>query len=54
MMANKNMTVSDRFRLTSQLTILEEVAENYHGQTIDNIIRQLQARLNEIIKQETI
>lgn len=47
------MEILDKFKLTSQLATLEEVAVNYHGQTIDNIIRQLQARLNEIFKQET-
>lgn len=53
-MANKNMAVSDRFRLTSQLAILQEVAKDYQGKTIDNIILQMEARLDEMIKQETI
>lgn len=46
--------MTDRFRLTSQLTILQEVAIDYQGKTIDNIIQQMEARLDEVIKQETI
>lgn len=44
----------DRFRLTSQLAILQEVAIDYQGKTIDNIIQQMEARFDEVIKQETI
>lgn len=46
--------MTDRFRLTSQLAILQEVAIDYQGKTIDNIIQQMKARLDEVIKQETI
>nr|DAF35806.1 MAG TPA: hypothetical protein [Caudoviricetes sp.] len=46
--------MTDRFRLTSQLAILQEVAIDYQGKTIDNIIQQMEARLDEVIKQETI
>lgn len=46
--------MTDRFRLTSQLAILQEVAIDYQGETIDNIIQQMEARLDEVIKQETI
>ena len=53
-MANKNMTVADRIRLTARITILQEIAEDYQGKTIDNIIQQMEARLDEVIKQETI
>lgn len=42
------------FRLTSQLAILQEVAADCQGKTIDNIIQQMEARLDEVIKQETI
>lgn len=45
--------MTDRFRLTSQLAILKEVANYYQGKTIDNIIQQIEARLEEVIKQET-
>lgn len=53
-MANKNMTVAEHIRLQAQLTILQEVAKDYQGKTIDNIILQMEARLDEVIKQETI
>lgn len=46
--------MTDRFRLTSQLAILKEVAIDYQGKTIDNIIQQMEARFDEVIKQETI
>lgn len=46
--------MTDRFRLTSQLAILQEVAIDYQGKTIDNIIQQMEARFDEVIKQETI
>lgn len=48
------MIVPDRFRLTSQLAILKEVTIDYQGKTIDNIIQQMEARLDEVIKQESI
>lgn len=46
--------MTDRFRLTSQLAILQEILNDYQGKTIDNIIQQMEARLDEVIKQETI
>jgi hypothetical protein len=46
--------MTDRFRLTSQLAILQEIANDYRGKTIDNIIQQMEARLDEVVKQETI
>lgn len=49
-----NMTAAERIRLTAQVAILREIAIDYQGKTIDNIIRQMEARLNEVIKQETI
>lgn len=48
------MIVPDRFKLTSQLAILKEVTIDYQGKTIDNIIQQMEARLDEVIKQESI
>ena len=44
----------DRFRLASQIAVLKEIAADYQGKTIDNIIQQMEARLDEVIKQETI
>ena len=42
------MTVGDYIRLKAQVTVLREVAEEYPGKTIENIIVQLEARLKEI------
>ena len=50
--SKKNMT--DRFRLASQIAVLKEIAADYQGKTIDNIIQQMEARFDEVIKQETI
>lgn len=36
--------------LNKQLHVLREVAEEYPGKTIDNIIVQIEARLKEIDK----
>lgn len=43
-----------RFRLTSELAVLKNICAEYKGKTIDNIIQQMEARLDEVIKQETI
>ena len=42
------MTVSEYTRLIAQIAILQEVAEEYPGKTIENIIVQLEARLKEV------
>lgn len=52
-MANKNMAVADRFRLTSQLAVLKEIAADYQGKTIDNIIQQMEARLDGAIEEKS-
>ena len=36
--------------LQNQLHVLREVAEEYQGKTIENIIVQLEARLKEVSK----
>lgn len=46
--------MTDRFRLASQIAVLKEIAAEHRGKTIDNIIQQMEARLDEVIKQETI
>lgn len=48
------MTVPDILGLTLQLAILKEVTIDYQGKTIDNIIQQMEARLDEVTKQEPI
>ena len=39
------MTVGDRIRITAQIVILKEIAIDYKGKTIDNVIQQLELRL---------
>ena len=39
------MTVRDRIKITDQIAILKEIALEYNGKTIDNIIQQLEMRL---------
>ena len=42
------MTVSEFIKLVAKIAILQEVAEEYPGKTIENIIAQLKARRKEI------
>ena len=44
------MTVAEYIRLVAQIAILKEVAAEYPGKTIENIIAQLEARRKEINK----
>ena len=41
------MTTSEYTRLITQIAVLKEVAEEYPGKTIENIIQQLEARRKE-------
>ena len=41
-------TVSDYARLVAKIAVLKEVAAEYPGKTIDNIIVQMEARRKEI------
>ena len=43
------MTVSEYTRLIAQIAILQEVAEEYPGKTIENVIAQTEARKKELI-----
>ena len=45
------MTIGEYTRLIAQIAVLKEAQADYQGQTIDNIIRQMEARLN-VIKNE--
>lgn len=38
------MKYSDYIRLVAQIAVLKEIAIEYSGKTIDNIIQQLEAR----------
>lgn len=42
------MTQSEHTRLVAQIAVLKEVAEEYPGKTIDNIIAQMEAIKKEI------
>ena len=39
------MTEADRIKITAQIAVLKEIAIDYKGKTIDNIIQQLEMRL---------
>lgn len=42
------MTVLEYARLEAQIAVLKEIAEEYPGKTIENIIVQIEARLKEV------
>ena len=41
------MVVSDRIRIMAQIATLKEIAIDYKGKTIDNIIQQLELILSD-------
>lgn len=42
------MTTTDYNRLARQLAVLREVAEDYRGRTLENIIQNIEARLDKV------
>lgn len=42
------MTVGDYTRLLAQVAVLKEIAMDYPGKTIENVIVQLESRLKEL------
>ena len=44
------MTKEDYLRLAVHIAMLEDIAEEYPGKTIENIIAQLEARRKELNK----
>ena len=42
------MTQAEYIRLVAQIAVLKEIAEEYPGKTIDNIIVQMEARKKEV------
>ena len=44
------MTQGDYIRLTAQIAVLKEIAMEYSGKTIDNIIVQMEARQKEVVE----
>ena len=41
------MTAADRIKITGQIATLKEIAIDYKGKTIENIIQQLELRLED-------
>ena len=44
----KAMTTPEYLRLSVHIAMLEDIAEEYPGKTIENIIAQLEARKKEV------
>ena len=42
------MTAGDKINIMAQIAILKEIAIDYKGKTIDNIIQQLELRLADL------
>ena len=42
------MVIPEHIRLAANISILKDVAKEYPGKTIDNIIIQLEARIKEV------
>lgn len=42
------MKQADYIRLTAQIAVLKEIAADYSGKTIDNVIQQLEAIKKEV------
>lgn len=42
------MTVGDRIKIEVKIEVLKDIAIDYRGKTIDNIIQQLEARLSAL------
>lgn len=42
------MTQGEYTRLVAQIAVLKEIAGEYYGKTIDNIIVQIEARKKEV------
>ena len=39
------ITAADRIKIMAQIEVLKEIALEYNGKTIDNVIQQLEMRL---------
>lgn len=42
------MTVGEYARLNAKIAVLKEIATDYNGKTIDNVIQQLEAIRKEV------
>lgn len=45
------MTVAELFKIKAQKAVLEDVAEEYPGRTIENVIQNMDARIKNYEKQ---
>ena len=46
------MILDKTFRLKAQLSVLRDVQKDYQGLTIENIIKQLESRVEHLTKQK--
>ena len=46
------MTKEDYLRLSVHIAMLEDIAKEYPGKTIENVIAQMEARKKEVEKNE--
>ena len=46
------MLLADYIRLTAQIAVLKEIALDYSGKTINNIIQQLEAIKKEVTDED--
>ena len=46
------MLLADYILLTAQIAVLEEIAADYSGKTIENIIQQLEAIKKEVTDED--
>ena len=46
----KAMTTPEYLRLSVHIAMLEDIAEEYPGKTIENVIAQMEARKKEVEK----
>ena len=47
------MTVTEYIRLVAQIAVLKEISDEYKGNTIEDIIAQMEARRKEISNSAT-
>lgn len=48
------MTVGEYARLNAKIAILKEIAIDYSGKTIDNVIQQLEAIREEVSNEQNV
>lgn len=48
------MTVGEYVRLNAKIAVLKEIAIDYSGKTIDNVIQQLEAVRKEVSNEQNV